>query len=226
MSDLAPISSLASLYEVPQAASTLGSTELGKDSFLRLLTTQLQYQDPSSPVKNEDFVAQLAQFSSLEQLTTANASLEGVFNVLAAMNNASMASLLGTDVIARGDTFTAEGGPVDLHYASGTAAANATLTVYDESGSIVWTGSAGPITAGTGTVTWPGEDLDGNAAPAGTYRFSITGTDDDGNPLDVEERIAGVIDEMDYSTGSPLPSIDGVVVPISDLLTLTSPGAT
>lgn len=223
MSDLGTISPLSSLYGAPEPTSTAGSTELGKDSFLRLLTTQLQYQDPSSPMKNEDFVAQLAQFSSLEQLTGLNATMEGVYVAMAAMNNSSMANLLGTDVIARGNGFSYSGeGPETLDYSAPAEAASSTLTVYDESGTVVWSGDTGALAAGEGTVTWPGTDASGGKLPEGTYTFSITASDAAGEPIEIEERITGTITEMDYSTGVPSPSVDGVVVSISDILSLTA----
>lgn len=218
----APIPTLASLYATPSTPSTAGSTALGQDAFLRLLTTQLQYQDPSDPVKNEDFVAQLAQFSSLEQLTTVNTQLEGVYAALAAMNNASMATLVGTDVVARGDTFAYDGGgEAALHFDAAADVANATVTVYDEDGNVVWSGDIGALDAGEGTWAWDGRDASGNAAPAGDYRFAISGTDAAGNPVEVEERIVGRVTEMDYSTGTPLPSVDGVEIGIADILSLT-----
>jgi flagellar basal-body rod modification protein FlgD len=223
MPDVATISPLSSLYGPPETASTAGSSELGKDAFLRLLTTQLQYQDPSSPMKNEDFVAQLAQFSSLEQLTGLNSTLEGVYVAIAAMNNTSMANLLGTDVIARGNTFAYSGkGPETLDYSAPTAAASSTLTIYDDTGGIVWSGEAGALEAGPGTLSWDGTDASGNKVPEGTYTFTISGFDAAGEPIDVEERITGTITEMDYSTGAPSPSIDGIVVLMSDILSLTA----
>ncbi|MCA9489858.1 MAG: hypothetical protein KC621_08040 [Myxococcales bacterium] len=226
MADITTTPALAGLYEAPTTATTAGSTELGEDAFLRLLTTQLQYQDPSSPVKNEDFVAQLAQFSSLEQLTGLNATLEGVYVALAAMNNASMASLVGTDVIARGDRFQYGGeGPVELHYDAPTDLVSATLTVYDEDGHVVYSGDAGQVTSGEGTLMWSGEDSNGQPLPEGEYRFAINGYDSEGNPIDVSERIAGTITEMDYSTGAPKPAVEGVPIELGDILTLTAGGA-
>ncbi|MEQ1504717.1 MAG: flagellar hook assembly protein FlgD [Myxococcota bacterium] len=225
MAEVAQAPALAALYQTPADTTTAGSTALGQDAFLRLLTTQLQYQDPTSPMKNEDFIAQLAQFSSLEQLTSVNATLDGVYVALAAMNNSSMASLLGTDVIARGDQFAYSGdGDVSLPYNSPADAASATLTITDEDGTVVWSGDAGALSSGDGTVTWDGQDIDGQKVEAGTYTFAITAYDAAGTPIDVEERIAGRIDEMDYSTGSPRPSIDGVPVEIADILTLTEGG--
>lgn len=223
MADITTTPALAGLYETPTTPTTAGSTELGEDAFLRLLTTQLQYQDPSDPVKNEDFVAQLAQFSSLEQLTGLNTTLEGVYVALAAMNNASMASLVGTEVIANGDRFHYTGqGPVELHYDSPEDLTSATLTVYDEDGTVVFSGDAGQVVSGEGTVTWSGEDSNGQPLPEGEYRFSISGYDSEGNPIDVSERIAGTITEMDYSSGSPQPAVDGVPIELGDILTLTA----
>jgi flagellar basal-body rod modification protein FlgD len=221
MGEVALAPSLASLYEAPAEPSTAGSTALGEDAFLRLLTTQLQHQDPTNPVKNEDFVAQLAQFSSLEQLTALNGTLEGVYVALAAMNNASMASLLGTAVVARGNSFSYEGqGSVELSVNVPSEAATSTLTITDENGAVVWTGEAGALAEGDGTVTWPGTDQDGRPVAEGTYTFSVAASDAAGEPIEIEEQIVGVIDEMDYSTGSPLPSIDGVVVEIADIVRL------
>ena len=222
MSDITQIPALASLYATP-VAPPVGGSDLGEDAFLKLLTTQLQYQDPSNPVTNEAFVAQLAQFSSLEQLQTVNGTLDGVYAALAAMNNSSMASLLGTSVTARGDTFNYSGtGTVGLDYLASSEVPNATLTVYDEGGGVVFSGPAGSVVEGEGTLTWDGLDTNGNPVASGVYTFSITGNDASGNPVDVEERISGTIDKMDFSTGVPVPYVDGNAVNIADILTLQS----
>ena len=71
---------------------------------------------------------------------------------------------------------------------------------------------------GEGSWTWDGTDQDGNPAPEGDYTFKITGTNVDGESVDIQEYIVGVIDEMDYSTGNPQPSIDGIRIDIGDIL--------
>lgn len=215
------ISPLAGLYQT-ETPKTTGSSELGKDSFLRLLTTQLQNQNPLEPMTNSDFIAQLATFSSLEQLTSIGSSIEAVYTGVAALNNASMASLLGTDVIARGDGFVFDGDtPVELDWKAPDACVGGTVTVYDDAGTVVWSGEGG-VKGGEGSMVFTGKDFSGHNLPVGKYRFEVKGRDAQGNSLDVEERIRGEITEMDYSTGTPLPSVGGIVVSLDAILTLTT----
>jgi flagellar basal-body rod modification protein FlgD len=212
------------------AASTANATTngqaVGQDTFLKLLTTQMQNQDPLSPMDNEAFVAQLAQFSSLEQLMGVQKSLESIYLGIASMNNASMADLLGAEVVALGDSFAYDGsGPTELHYDADTAAADATLTVYDADGSVVYAGAVtGGVSDGEGTVTWNGKRTDGGTAAEGTYRFEITAKAADGTDVDVTERVIGTIDEMDYSSGTPMPSIEGVPLSLADVVRIRAAG--
>lgn len=193
---------------------------VGQDTFLKLLTTQMQNQDPLSPMDNEAFVAQLAQFSSLEQLMGLQDSLQNIYLGIASMNNASMADLLGAEVTAIGGTFAYDGsGAAELHYDADAAAGDATLTVYDESGAVVYAGAVeGGVTDGEGTLSWNGKRTNGSDAPEGTYRFEITAKAADGTTVEVEERVVGTIDEMDYSSGTPMPSIDGVPLSLADVV--------
>ncbi len=200
-------------------AAAPATQELGQEAFLNLLVTQLQYQDPLNPQENEEFIAQLAQFSQVEQLTNANTALGNVYQAIASMNNASMTQLLGKTVKAFGDEFHYSGdGEVELHYDAATDAAGATLTVHDESGSVVYTTEIGALTDGEGRVTWTGNLSSGGSADEGTYTFSVTGRDSDGDPVDVQEIIEGEIDAMSFESGSPVPSIGGVDVNLGDII--------
>ena len=207
---------------VGQAAPAAPTDEaLGKDTFLRLLTTQMQNQDPTNPMKNEEFVAQLAQFSSLEQLMALQTTMDGVYLGIMSMNNASMANLVGTEVVAAGDQVHIEGGaPATLHFEAYSDIESATVTIRDESGEVVRTLPVGATDAGSFEVAWDGLDEDGQPVDDGTYTFSIAG--DDGEPVDVETLVVGTVTEMDYTTGTPQPSIDGVVVGIDAIRKLTA----
>jgi flagellar basal-body rod modification protein FlgD len=215
-------SGIASLFN-PPAQSTSKGDALGRDSFLTLLTTQLQNQNPLEPASNEEFIAQLTTFSSLEQLQSINTNLEEVYYGIAAMNNASMASLLGTDIVAMGDEFAYDGASdVTLQFDVPVDSSNTTVSIYDENNAIVAQVELGEVLAGESSYTWDGNGLDGKPAPEGIYHYTVTGTDVDGGQVDVEERISGTITEMDYSTGAPLPSVGGAVVELANIIRLTT----
>jgi len=226
MSDITDIAGIPARYDEQQQQLPSQQQELGKDAFLSLLTTQLQYQDPLDPMSNEDFIAQLAQFSSLEQLIGIQEAMGAVYAGIASMNNASMANLLGTEVVAYGDTFAYQGGNVegvspefDLHFEAGSSYDSASVTIFDESGAVVTTVTIPGGEAGEASWTWDGEDSSGQPVPEGTYSFSVKATKD-GEPIDVSTLVVGRITEMDYATGVPLPSISGVPVSLDQILRL------
>jgi flagellar basal-body rod modification protein FlgD len=203
-------------YDLP--ANDLAS----RDTFLRLLTTQLQNQDPTSPMQNEEFLSQLAQFSSLEQLMGLQGTLQAVYAGIEGLNSASMANLLGTDVVARGNQVRFDGeSPIDLAWKAPAGTVNGKVTITDEAGKVVRVIEVGAL-GEEGSVSWDGRDRDGNLVRPGTYTFSVTGSDSQGNPVTVQTRIHGTITGMDYSQGFPQPSINGVPIDLGDILTLTT----
>lgn len=209
--------------DVSGQTQTYGNSELGKDAFLKLLVTQLQYQDPLDPAKNEEFVAQLAQFSSVEQLSNANDALGSLYLAMSSMNNASMTQLLGKEVTAYGDTFHYDGeGGQTLEWEASGAASNATLTITDSTGKVVYSESIGAIEEGRGSMEWDGSTIGGTAAE-GEYSFSVTAVGEDG--VEIATLVTGEIDGMDFSSGSPVPSINGVDIELGDIIDVRIPGA-
>ncbi len=219
---MSTITGLYSSAELTAAnAAAPSSDELGKDSFLKLLTTQLQHQDPLNPMENSEFVAQLAQFSSLEQLQGLSDGMESLYLVNMSMNNASLTGLIGKDVVANGDTFNYGGeGDATLHYSADAKATAAQISITDADGTVVFSGDLGTLQAGDGTWTWDGKNLDGQACEEGDYTFTITGTDANGEEVAVTEKIYGTIDGMDLSSGSPLLTVDGVPIELSAIQSL------
>lgn len=209
--------------DLPGATPTTGTTSLGQDTFLRLLTTQLQNQDPTSPVSNEQFVAQLAQFSQLEQLQGISGGLDALYLVDSSMNNAAMTNLLGRTVVARADTFHYDGeGEQVVHFDASGAATQATLTITDESGDVVWSGDIGALSDGEGSYTWDGTDVTGAPVPAGDYTFSVTATDANGDTVDVTSLVVGTVDQMSFEDGAARPTIDGVPIDLAAIVRLTA----
>jgi flagellar basal-body rod modification protein FlgD len=222
--DVNALNSMLGVEAPPSPFEAADNDISDKDTFLKLLTTQLTNQDPTNPMENEQFLAQLAQFSSLEQLMGIQATMQAVYTGIQAMNNSGMANLLGTEVTAVSDTFAVPEGigddfEKDLGWAASGPLSDARLTITDADGNVVRTISLGTVDA-EDSYTWDGTDSSGEKVPEGTYTYKVTGTDADGNRVSAESRITGLVDGMDYSTGTPQPSVDGVPVSLSDLLTL------
>lgn len=220
MSEISPVSGTTTTTS-SQGNELSGA--MGQETFLNLLTVQLQHQDPLDPMSNEAFVEQLATFSTLEELVNMNATLEAVYLGIASMNNAAMANLVGTQVVARGDTFAFDGEATvnTLHFDAGEATTTTTVNITDSDGHVVYTEEIGPMEEGEGQWIWDGKTTAGDMAPEGDYTFAFTGTDDAGADVTMTSLLKGIVDEMDYSSGTPQPSVNGTQVDIADIIRLT-----
>ncbi len=214
------IDGVSSLSSLESAITTASETDaMGQESFMNLLVTQLQNQDPLDPQSNEEFVAQLAQFSSLEQLVNLNSGVDALYMASASMNNATMTQLLGRDAVAWSDEFYYDGsGAGEINFDASESASSATLTISNEDGDVVWSGELGALESGEGSYTWDGTDQDGQSVEEGIYSFSISATNDSGEDVEVSGQIVGQVDGMSYEDGTPVPSINGVEFQLGDIL--------
>ncbi|MGE8101080.1 flagellar hook assembly protein FlgD [Pseudomonas fluorescens] len=152
-------------------SSATGGKALGKDAFLQLLVTQLKNQNPLSPQDNGAFVAQLAQFSSLEGITSLNTTVSSLASNFSSSQALQASSLVGRSVIAQTSTAQISDpskgltGSVNLT----SSIADGTVTISDASGKVVRTLNLGNRPAGSASFTWDGNDNSGAAVAAGTY---------------------------------------------------------
>ncbi len=159
-------------YEDLAGATATKPSEMGKQDFLTLFTAQLKNQNPLDPVKNEAFVAQLAQFSSLEALTNMQTSLDSFVKNMSANQMINGGSLLGKKVaVADSLARLEQGGQIDASIDLPQGASGVSLTVLDSRGRTVQELASGPQMPGTAQLSWNGLDALGNPAPAGQYRL-------------------------------------------------------
>lgn len=166
------------------------TNELGQTAFLELMITQLNNQDPLSPQENTEFIAQLAQFSSVEGLERLNGQFESFNNSFMSNQALQASSLVGSAVSVETDTSRlSQGGIVSGTAALPQSTSDMSLRIYDESGSLVTEVSLGSQEAGDVVFRWDGQylELDGELLetsfsegemPAGEYRFDVTATQD------------------------------------------------
>jgi flagellar basal-body rod modification protein FlgD len=197
-----------------------GDDELGRDAFLRLLTLQLQNQDPLDPVSNEDFVAQLAQFSSLEQLTSINdtlssdAGVEATDGVRIAIDSNTAVGLIGRQVQVASNSVDYSGeGSARLGYNLQGPADNVTIRIADDQGNIVRLLVDGDPEQGNASITWDGKDADGDQVGQGTYTL-VPSANYQGVPTEVSSGSAGIVTGVRYQDGLPVLITDEGETPL------------
>jgi flagellar basal-body rod modification protein FlgD len=197
---------------------TRGGQNLGRDEFMRLLTAQLSHQDPLSPVTNEAFIAQLAQFSALEQMQGIRASLETSQLLDQSMNNFLASGLIGRQVRATGDTIDLAAGSPAEFYVALEKPASAVVSIVSESGDVVRRLEMGQLPGGQSRVVWDGKGDGGESLPAGRYRISIAATDGSGAPVAGATGTIGEVSALRFRAGVAYVVVGGREVPIDEVI--------
>ena len=219
-------------YLNPTAEPTIervdGEQELGKDAFLKLLITQMQNQDPLNPTEGIEFTSQLAQFSSLEQLSNLNTSFSGINSVLQAQNNYQAINMVGKEITALGDSLSVLDGEITGGIiALGETSTDTTVHIYDEDGTLVRTLDMGALLAGQHELEWDGRDNNGDLVDDGTYSFEITAYDTEGQPINATSIISGVVSGVTFdSENQPWLLLNGLVVSMSQIMEINQPSET
>lgn len=193
--------------EFNQALSQQKGSALDKDAFMLLLVTQFKYQDPLNPAEDKEFIAQLAQFSSLEQLMNLNDSMEGLTSATMQGQMINATSYIGKTVDATGTnisktTTDQENGKFTMstfRYAIGETSAAGAIKIYDADGQLVNSYELPSQGAGTYPFEWDGKTFSGGVVPDGIYRVVPTFTNADGQTIQydavVDGKVSGVITE-------------------------------
>jgi flagellar basal-body rod modification protein FlgD len=185
-----------------QTTSTAKNDIMGKDDFLRLLVAQLQSQDPMNPMESTDFTAQLAQFSSLEQLQNINTSLGTIGTSQSVQTNSQAVGFIGKTITAIGDTIDVSGGQSQaLQFTLEKKAVGSYLRIYDRQGNFVRQIETGALPSGDRSVTWDGTDYLGGQVPDGTYSFKVEAIDELGNTVPSTQYTTGVVTGVHYQNG-------------------------
>lgn len=184
------------------STASVASTTMGKDAFLKLLITQLQNQDPLNPADSTEFTAQLAQFSSLEQLSNVNENLNTLKLYQASINNAQAVSFIGKDIVSKGKALQVTSGqPVSCEFGLGADAKHVVVSIYDAAGNFVQDIQATALKAGTQSLSWDGKDRNGNAVADGAYTFEVQAEGATGDKLDVTPYSKGTVTGVTFEDG-------------------------
>ena len=150
-------------------SQTSSMKSVGKDEFMKLLLAQLKNQDPLKPMDGTDFAAQLAQFSSLEELKNLNTTLETQSVNQMTLGYAQSVNMIGKEAVANsGNTVTANGQTAELNYRLAKDAQNVTISIMDKNGKLIKSWDESAKTAGMNSATWDCSGVD-----KGDYTYQI-----------------------------------------------------
>jgi flagellar basal-body rod modification protein FlgD len=198
-----PIFSATTATASSGTAATESRSALMKDDFLKLLVSQLKNQDPLNPADNQEFAAQLAQFSSLEQLMQMNQSLEKNLDsnsqIITYLHNSKATDFIGKEVRAVGDQVSlGESGDAVIRFSQEANSQDTMVNIYNESGAMVRSLDIGSRPAGGMNVTWDGKDSEDKRLSAGVYRFEVAAVDYEGNEVGTTGFMIGTVTGVRY----------------------------
>jgi flagellar basal-body rod modification protein FlgD len=214
--------------QVPPPSPTAGNSaantaEGGRDIFLRLLVAQLEHQDPMSPMENANFTAQLAQFSTLEQIEAMNKSLTALISTQESLSsqqaNMQAASLIGKDVQVRNDTVEVKNGKwSSLAYTLPGNAAEVSINIFDQAGQLRQSLKETNQAAGEHSVPRYGDDKQVTQLPDGSYRVQVTVQDALGQSVPIDTMYQGRVEGVAYVDNQAHFLMGGRRVAFSDII--------
>ena len=196
------LSSLGSTQSSTGTSPTDRGANTDKEAFLKLLVAQVSQQDPMSPQDSDQYVQQMTQFSSLEQLMNLNKGIETLAIGQMSNNSQEALSFVGRDVVARGDQLShTRGDYSEIAYDVKGDAEEASLVVRDSYGEVVFETDV-RADSGVQRYTWDGRDKDGNMLPSGKYSVSVEASNGDA-PVPVDSYVRGEVTGVRFDQGYP-----------------------
>lgn len=218
MVEINPYSALAN---VGQASGTASSIADDFDTFLTLLTTQLQNQDPLDPLDTNQFTQQLVQFTEVEQTVKMNENLEEMLLLSAANATTNIVGYIGKQVVTNGSSAQLRDGSASWTVTLESDSPSTTFTVLNSSGTPVYTQTA-EVAAGSHVFGWDGQTDTGVLAQDGVYTLQVIASDGEGGTIEATTQAAGIIDGVDLSGDEPILTSGGWEIRLEDIISITA----
>ncbi len=204
-----------------------GNSALGKDDFMKLLLTQMKYQDPLEPLDSSEYAAQLANFSSLEQMQNMNdmlsQSIDANYYLTQSINNTMSATLIGKDVKLSGNDIIYQGqDEIGFGYTLPADAASVEVKIYNKNGTLVKEFENVEKNAGEHKLLWDFTDNNGSNLQEGNYTFEITAKSYKGDKLKIESYKYGTIDGIKFGDSGTMMVVGDVKYLLSDIMEIVN----
>lgn len=209
------------------ASNAMQSIAGNFDTFLQLLTTQLQNQDPLDPMDATSFTQELVQFASVEQQVDMNTNMQTLISLQQATEATQAMQYLGANVTLTGTTATlsnATNSPATWSLNS-PSPATGNVTITNSSGQTVYTGTVS-LNSGTQTYTWSGQSSSGVTEPDGQYTLAISATNANGQSVTVSPQVTGTVTGINLSQNPPEVTVNGQSYSLSSIQAINSSSGT
>lgn len=206
-------------YKEKTVYESTRNEEMGKDGFLKLLTHQLQNQDPSKPMEQDKLAGEMAQFSQLEQLSNLNEKFANFGRNQDLQDKFFAASFIGKEVVTSGTSVKLKeaGDSSEVLYNLSDDSKQVLIRLFDNKNNMVAEMWKDNVSAGSHIAKWDGDRLDGMPANKGEYRVQVRAWDKDSNPVKAETKVTGLVESVEYKDGEPLLNISGKKVFLRDV---------
>ena len=205
------------------ATSALASQQIAGNfqSFLTLLTTQLQNQNPLDPLDTNQFTQQLVEFAGVQQQLNTNDSLATLVSLQQTAQSTQALGFVGKTAVVNGNTaaLTNSSATWDLSVPSNSTV---NVSITNSTGQTVFTGNYAVNAGASQPFTWNGQGTDGTQNPDGQYKLTATAADTAGNNVAITTQIQGVVSSVDLTQSPPLLSINGQTYTISQISSIVN----
>jgi flagellar basal-body rod modification protein FlgD len=204
-------------------SNVAGMSDIAGDynTFLTLLTTQLQNQDPLDPLDTNQFTQQLVEFSSVEQQVNMNANLQTLISLQQTSEATSAMQFLGSNVTLTGSSATLSSTSPATWSLTSPSPATGTVTITNSGGQTAFTGTVS-LSTGTQTYSWNGLGNNGVTWPAGQYTMAISATGANGQAVTVSTQVQGTVSGINMSQNPPQITVSGQNYPISAIQSINN----
>lgn len=218
MATIQPTTAPVQQIPAPTAKSALGADF---NMFLKLLTTQMQNQDPLSPMDSTQYTQQLVQYSQVEQSIQQSGTLKEILARLSTQDMLQAAGFIGKDAVFNSPVSGLGERPASWSFTADRTIATGTATVRNEKGTTVFTGPL-EVSGSTGKFSWDGTLADGTKAPHGAYTLAIQAVDAAGSTVTPVISSSGTVGEVTSKNGVVSLGVNGVPMPIDTLVRLAA----
>ncbi|WP_041082618.1 flagellar hook assembly protein FlgD [Thermotoga profunda] len=211
-------------YSTYTTTQRTASNTLDKEAFLLLLITELKNQNPLDPMDNKDFIAQLTQFSTLEQITNMTESIQNFLTLQEGAFQAQAASLIGKYAVVQTDQIAVSDGTAESIVFELDEAAPVVIRIYDSNGNLVKEATSSSLDAGTHAYVWDARDSSGLTVSDGTYTYTVSKINSDGSETEIGGVEGGKIESVKFRNNQIYVYIGGKEYPLASIVEIMEEG--